>query len=257
MAKGFSFVERSGQERKARMGGSSVFAGKQIFKLPSDGDKGVVRFIADEDGDFIYGARHHEVPREGQAWGDLVPCIAQDEDGNVTDDSCPGCENDLKMKDRFFALVLWKDAPVYKTDDKGKIVKDNLGDPVVIDHKDQMAVWPFGPQLAEALQEIDESYGLGSREFRIKRKGEGLDTEYHIVPADVDGGKTKPDAADKKIIATSDIELGEFIKPPSYEDFEKRISGNFTGGNSGGGSNGTSEPAKKAAKSNPFKRGKG
>lgn len=252
MAKGFSFVKKSGQERKARMGGSSVFAGKAVFKLPNDGDKGVVRFLPDEDGDFIYGARHHEVPREGQPWGDLVPCIAQDEDGNVTDDACPGCENDLKMKDRFFALVLWKDAPVYKTDDKNKIVKDNLGDPVVIGNEDQIAVWPFGPQLAESLEEIDESYELGSREFRIKRKGEKLDTEYHIVPADVDGGKAKPGAADKKLIDKNEIDLSEFIAPPSYEDFERRISGNF----SGGGSSDADAPSKDAAKSNPFKRNK-
>lgn len=254
MAKGFGFVQKSAQERKARMGGSSVFAGKQIFKLPSDGDVGVVRFIPDEDGDFIYGARHHEVPREGQAWGDLVPCIAQDEDGNVTDDACPGCENDLKMKDRFFALVLWKEAPVYKTDDKGKIVKDNLGDPVVIGHEDQIAVWPFGPQLAENLEEIDESYELGSREYRVKRKGEGLETTYQILPADVDGGKTKPSQADKKLMANTDIELIDFIKPPSYEDFERRLSGNFSGG---GGNGSSSKPAQDAAKKNPFKRKKG
>lgn len=258
MARGFSFVQGQKQARAARSGGASAFAGKLLFKL-ADGDVENIRFIADEDGEVVYGAIHHEVPVEGRAWGDNVVCIAQDDEGNQTDDPCPGCESDLKIKDRYYVHVLWKDAPVYKRDkDNGnKIVKDNVGDPVVIGNEDQCAIWPMGPELADELGEIEESYGLASREFRVKRKGEKLDTKYTIVPADPDGGKKKPSASEREIIEESDIDLNDFIKPPSYEDFQSRLEGKSRGGGSSdGGSSGGSEPAKAAAKRNPFARNK-
>jgi hypothetical protein len=255
MAKGFGFVNRAAAEVAARSGGSSLWAGKLIFKLPNDGDTAFVRFVTtDDDGDFVHSAWHHEVPVEGRAWGDQVPCIAQDEDGNRTDDDCPGCEADLPMKFKGYVLVLWRDGPVYKTDDKGKVVKDNTGDPVVLSKKDQIAIWSSGPRLFEALGETDESYhGLGSRDFRVKRKGEGTKTEYFIVPADIDGGKKPMSAADKKLVKECEIDLSEFIKPPSYEAFKARLEGRSFAA-SGNGSGGSSQPATTAAGNNPFKR---
>ena len=259
MARGFKFAQKAREESAARRGSSSMWAGKLIFKLPDDGDTAIVRFL-EQEGEVIWGAWHHEVPVEGRAWGDMVPCIAQDEDGNRTDDYCPGCEADLPMKEKYFVLVLWKDAPVYKTDDKNKIVKDNTGDPVVLSREDQVAVWSSGPRLAENLEEIDESYnGLTSRPFRVKRKGMKTDTTYPIVPADIDGGPKKMTAAEKKIAEAHEIELADFIKPPSAEEFEARLSGRRTGGSGGGGSsNGGSgeSTSSKSATKNPFKRDK-
>lgn len=257
MAKGFKFANKERQERKARQGGASVFAGKQIFKLPGDGDIGDVWFVDDEDGEVIYGVYVHEVPVEGRQWPDLVNCIAQDDEGNDTDDPCPGCERDLKRKVRYFAQVVWLDAPVYKKDDKGKLVKDNTGDLVVLGEEDQVAVWPMGPELEETLEEIEESYGLTSRPFRIKRKGTKLDTEYVVRPVEVDGGKKKMPKDIEALIEESEIDLGEFIKPPSYDEFEQRVEGKFSGNkeDNSGSSNGKSSKASRSAKKkNPFQR---
>jgi hypothetical protein len=254
MARGFGFVDRAVAETKAK-GGNSLWAGKLIFRLPGDGDEAIVRFVPDDDGEFVYGAWHHEVPVEGRAWGDLVPCIAQDEDGNRTEDECPGCEQDLPMKFRGFVKLIWRDGPVYKTDDKGKVVKDNTGDLVVLEHKDQVAVWPAGQQVFENLAEIDAAYsGLDSRDFRIKRKGLKLDTEYVVLPAEIDGGPKKMLKADTKLIADSELDLADFIRPPSLEEFEARLKGEFKSSSNGSGSG--EAAAERATAANPFKRKK-
>jgi hypothetical protein len=262
MAKGFKFANKERQERKARSGGASVFAGKQIFKLPNDGDTGVVWFVPDDEGEVIYGVYVHEVPVEGRQWPDLVNCIAQDEDGNDTDDPCPGCERDLKRKVRYFAQVVWLEGPVYKKDDKGKLVKDNTGDFVVLGEEDQVAVWPMGPELEEALEEIDESYGdgtpgsgLAAGPYRIKRKGTKLETTYRITPADVKNPDQDVPDDIQELMEESEIDLGDFTKPPSYEEFEQRVEGKFTGNkeDNKGSSNGKSSKASRGAKKkNPF-----
>jgi hypothetical protein len=248
MAKGFGFV-KSAAEKSQKSGGNTLWAGRLIFKLPSSGDEAIGRFVEVEDS-FVHAAWHHEVPVEGRSWGDMVPCIAQDEDGERTDDPCPGCEADLPMKFKGYVLLIWRDAPVYKKDNEGKLVKDNEGDLVKTgDTADQIAIWSSGPRLFENLSEIEEAYGgLGSRDFRIKRKGTGTDTKYVILPADIDGGKKAMSKDDKALAADNDISLEEFVKPPSYDDFAQRLGG-------GGGSNGGSgSPEARAASTNPFKR---
>lgn len=249
MAKGFAFANKERQARKERSGGSSVFAGKQIFKLPEDGDIGDVWFVDDEEGEVIYGVWVHEVSVEGRPYPDLVNCIAQDEDGNDTDDPCPGCERDLKRKVRYYAQVVWIDAPVYKKDEKGKLVKDSQGDFVVLGEEDQVAVWPMGPELEENLEEIDESYGLMACPFRIKRKGVKLDTTYKIVPADVKNVEQEMPDEVKELIEEGYIDLSEFVKPPSYEEFEKRIEGKFSGNTEDNKSRGSKATKQKK---NPF-----
>lgn len=252
MAKGFSFVNRAAAETAAR-GGSSLWGGKLIFQLPDDGDTAIVRFVPDEDGEFVFGAWHHEVPVEGRAWGDQVPCIAQDEDGNKTDDYCPGCEHDFKLKFKGYIKLIWRDGPVYKKDEKGKIIKDNAGNKKIVGEEDQVAIWSSGPRLFENLGETDEAYdGLGSRDFRVKRKGQKTDTMYVITPAVVDGGKKKMSAKDIKLVEDAEIDLNEFIRPPSSDEFERRITGDYSGGSNG--SKGDDEPTTSAAANNPFKR---
>lgn len=251
MAKGFGFVNEAAKQTQGS--GSSLWGGKLIFKLPDDGDTANVRFLPDEDGEYVFGAWHHEVPVEGRAWGDQVPCIAQDEDGNRTDDDCPGCEADLKMKFKGYILLIWRDGPVYKKDEQGKVVKDNQGNLKQIGEKDQIAIWSSGPRLFENLGEIHEGYsGLGSRDFKVKRKGKGKDTTYTIVPVNPDGGKKAMSSSDKKLVKENEIDLNEFIRPPSYDDFQARLEGRSTSSSNGNGeSNSDSESA---AASNPFKR---
>lgn len=232
MAKGFGFAGKEREQRKARSSGSSAFAGKLVFKLPDDGDTGDIWFVEDDEGDVVYGTYVHEVPVEGRPYPDLVVCIAQDDEGEDTDDPCPGCEQDLKRKARYFVQVVWLDAPLYKRDENGKVVKDNVGDPVIKGEEDQLAVWPMGPELEEALEELDEEYGSGDESgllvgpFTVKRKGLKLNTTYRIKPMDPKNPEQEmPDEIKELIESDEFIDLGEFTRPPSYEEFESRING--------------------------------
>lgn len=254
MAKGFGFANKTRNERKARSGGSSAFSGKLIFKLPDDGDTGTVSFFPDDDGEIVNGCYVHEVPVEGRPYPDLVTCIAQDDEGNETDDPCPGCEKDLKKKERFFVQVVWYEAPLYKTDENNRPVKDNTGDLVVKGYEDQIAVWPMGPQLEEQLEEIEEEYGLTSTPFVIKRKGQKLKTTYRIKPEDPKNPEQDLDEETEALIEEKAFDMTEFTKPISYEEFEARINGTaFTKEDNEGSKNGK-QKRKKAG--NPFGGGK-
>lgn len=254
MARGFGFANKTRNERKARSGGSSAFTGKQIFKLPDDGDTGDVWFVADEDGEVVYGAYVHEVPVEGRAYPDLVTCINQDEEGNETDDPCPGCEKDLKRKERFFVQVVWLEGPVYKTDENGRPVKNNAGDLVIKGYEDQIAVWPMGPQLEEQLEEIEEEYGLLSTPFTIKRKGQKLKTTYRIKPVDPKNPEQEMDSDTEALIEESAYDMNEFTKAISYDEFEARINGTaFSKEDNSGSGNGK---RKRSKAGNPFGGGK-
>lgn len=258
MAKGFGFANKTRNERKARSGGSSAFSGKLVFKLPDDGDTGTVRFVEDEDGEIVNGCYVHDVPVEGRPYPDMVTCIAQDDEGNDTDDPCPGCEKDLKRKERFFVQVVWYEAPVYKTDENNRPVKDNTGDLVVKGYEDQLAVWPMGPQLEEQLEEIEEEYGLLSTPFVIKRKGQKLKTTYRIKPEDPKNPEQEIDDETQALIEEKAYDMTEFTKPPSFEEFESRINGkafNKDGDDSDNGK--ASKASRRAKKSNPFGGGGG
>lgn len=237
MPRGFEGVRRASADIEARRQSSSG-QGALYFRLKA-GEETVVRFL--EQGDDIFWAMMHEVPVEGRSWGKDVPCLDQEKEGTP----CPGCERDLPLRFKGYINVIWSDAPVFKRDDN-KIVRDSTGDPVVLDHKPQVAVWSSGVRLFEELEEIDRNFkGLTSRRFKVKRKGEGLDTKYHIAPEDVDSGPQKMTAAEKKL-ADDKFDLNEFVKPGSYEDFLKQL-GEVPRGQGGG--NGASAPPK-----NPFMR---
>jgi hypothetical protein len=103
------------------------------------------------------------------------------------------------------------------------MVKDRLGDPVIIGNKPQVAVWGSGIRVFEELYEVDTNYrGLKSRKFKIKRRGSGLDTKYSIAPADVDSG-SQPFTAEEKELAKTKYDLASFIKPPTYEEFQAQL----------------------------------
>ena len=226
------------EARRAAGGG----AGALWFKL-APGEETVVRFLEQND-DLAY-AYMHEVPVEGRQWGRPVPCCDQDQDGTP----CPGCERDMPRKFAGYINVLWDDAPVFKRDENSKMVRDTQGDPVVLGHKPQVAIWSSGIKLFEQLDEINTNYrGLMSRRFKVKRKGSGFDTKYYISPEDVDSGPQEMSASDKELLAQK-YDLNEYIKPRTYEDFLKELEG---GGNRGGGNGGNA--VEQAASANPFIR---
>lgn len=237
MPRGFERVRQASAELEARRT-SGPGAGALWFRLKS-GEEAIVRFL--EQDDDVACCMTHEVPVEGRQWGRDVPCLDQDRDGTP----CPGCERELPRRFKGWINLIWFDAPVFKRDAENKIVKDRLGDPVVIGNKAQVALWSSGIRLFEELDEINANYrGLMSRRFKVKRKGEGLDTKYIIVPANIDSGPEGLSGEEKEL-AEKKYDLNEFIQPGSYEDFLKALG---QGGQSGNG--GSAEPPR----TNPFMR---
>lgn len=192
------------------------------FRLGPD-EETVVRFL--EQGEQIQWAMMHEVPVDGRQWGRDVPCVDQDENGNKTGIPCPGCEADLPRRFKGYVNVIWQDAPIFKRDGAGKLVKDTTGAPVVTGTKPQVAIWSSGIRLFDDLEEIDTNYrGLSSRRFRIKRTGQGFDTKYRVTPENVDSGPQEM-SSDEQTLADGKYDLSEFVKPGTYEDFEKELRG--------------------------------
>lgn len=243
MPRGFEGVRKASEEVEARRGSGGP--GALYFRLKG-GEEAKVRFLEqDED---ISWCMMHEVPVENRSWGKNVPCLDQEKDGTP----CPGCERDMDRRFKGFINLIWFNAPVFKRDNENKIVKDRLGDPVVTGTKPQVAVWNSGIRLFEELDEVNTNYrGLMSRPFRVKRKGEGLDTKYAIAPWDVDEG-AQPMSDEETKLAEGKYDLNQFTAPGTYDEFLKELGEG--GGGRGGGqqNNGGGEQQRK----NPFMRNK-
>jgi hypothetical protein len=227
MPRGFGGVRQASAEIESRRGSGGPNA--LWFRLKA-GDEAVVRFLEqDED---IFWAMMHEVPVDGRSWGRDVPCLNQEGD----DTPCPGCERDLPRRFKGYINLIWNEAPVFKRDDSGKMVKDSTGDPVVVGKKPQIAIWSSGIRLFENLDEINANFkGLKSRRFKVKRKGDGLNTTYSINPEDVDSGPQAFSEAEQKL-EDDKYDLSQFTKPGTYEEFLKELGeGDGSGGNGNGG----------------------
>jgi hypothetical protein len=219
MPKGFSGVKQASAEIESRRSGFSGGGPGALWFRLQNGEEAIVRFL-EQDDDVVY-AWMHEVPVEGRSWGRDVPCLDQDEDGTP----CPGCEHELHRKFKGYVNLIWDNAPVFKRDDNGKMIKDGRNQPIITGHKPQVAIWSSGIRLFDNLGEINDTFkGLRSRRFKAKRKGEGLSTTYVINPEDPDSGPQKF-TADETRLEEKKYSLEDFIRPPSYEDFEKDLSG--------------------------------
>ena len=244
MPRGFDGVRKASADVESKRGAGGP--GALYFRLKS-GEEAIVRFL--EQDEHINWCYMHEVPVENRQWGKNVPCLDQEKDGTP----CPGCERDMDRRFKGFINLVWDNAPVFKRDESKKIVKDRLGDPVIIGQKPQVAVWNSGIRLFEELDEVNTNYkGLMSRKFKVKRKGEGLDTKYHISPADPDSGAT-PMTSEEEKLAAEKYDLNQFTGPGTYEDFLKELG---EGGGSGGGQGGQQNGGGEQKRSNPFMRNK-
>ena len=226
MPRGVEGIRQWSADVEARRNAGGGGAGALWFKLPPD-EETVVRFL-EQDDDLAY-AYMHEIAVEGRQWGRLVPCCDQDLDGTP----CPGCERDLARKFQGYINVIWDDAPIFKREDGGKLIRDTQGDVVVLSRKPQVAIWSSGIKLFEQLDEINTNYrGLMSRRFKVKRRGKGFDTKYFFSPEDTDSGPQEMSEQEKELLGQK-YDLNEYIQPGSYEDFIKDLEGQ----NGGGGSN--------------------
>jgi hypothetical protein len=240
--RGFSGVRQASAEVESRRGSGGP--GALYFRLKA-GEEVIVRFL--EQDDDIFWCMMHEVPVEGRSFGKNVPCLDQEKDGTP----CPGCERDLDRRFKGFINLIWFDAPVFKRDESGKMVKDRLNDPVITGTAPQVAVWNSGIRLFEELDEINANYkGLTSRRFKVKRKGEGLNTKYSITPEDIDAGP-QPMTDEEQKLAANKFDLNTFTKPGSYQDFLKELGEGGGSGGSGHGGGGGEQP-----RTNPFMRNK-
>lgn len=238
MPRGFSGVRQVSADVEARRGSGGLNA--LWFRL-DDGESAVVRFL--EEGDGIFWCHMHEVPVENRSFGRDVGCCNQDDDGTA----CPGCEQGLPRRFKGFINLIWDEAPVFKRDSEGKMIKED-GQATIVGHKPQVAVWGSGIRVFDELDEVDGSFrGLRSRHFKVKRKGVKLSTKYTIKPADPDSGP-QPFTAEEKKLEEGKYDLNQFIKPPSYAEFQKELGGSSGGSRNGGGA---SEPERPR---NPFMR---
>jgi len=221
MPRGFGAIEAAAEkiEEKKNSGGGD-FQKVLYFKLPDDGDTGVVRFL--EQGDEVYSYWYHDFSSidGSQGWKTKVPCLDQDDEGVP----CPGCREDLPRKFQGLINVIWRDAPVFKRDDEDKIVKDKKGNLIVVDNKDQVAVWRGGIELfSKVLKRKDLTYkGLGTRDFEVTREGTKLDTTYSVEPADPDSPAT-PLSDEDKALAEEPYDLESIAGFVSDEDFNTII----------------------------------
>jgi hypothetical protein len=218
-----------------RKGAGSDGSRIQWFKL-NPGESATVRFL--EQGDDVCWAWMHQLqPQGNQKFGDWEVCLNTNNDGTA----CPGCERRLPRKVRGYINLVWRDGPQFekeefkrddgttgirfKRDSENKVIPAGRG-PI-------QAVWNQGVNVFEELDGLDAAYkGLMTRDYRITRKGEGLNTKYQILPLD-------PEAlteADKEMLANK-ADLAPYIMPKSYEDWGKSdptpSEGNSSSGDGG------------------------
>lgn len=204
-------------ETRKNSGGGGNF--RNWFKI-GDRESAVVRFL--EEGQDVKWAWCHEVPVEGRKFGRWVPCRDQDEDGQRSGEACPGCEKEYKRKFQGFINMIWRDAPVFKKNSEGRLEKTQGGDFIKVGEEDQLAMWQAGVMVFEELDGKDVTYkGLTSRDFRITRRGSGMDTKYFIEPADPDAGPKAMTKADKEIAAEK-YDFTEDVNPRPYSEWDKK-----------------------------------
>jgi len=216
MPAGFASAKKAIEERPR--GGSSGGAWwTDKFQL-KDKQEATVRFL--EQGDDVQWCWMMQLPPKGnQRWGDLVPTLDVNNDGAV---DCPFKERiSSNAKMRGFINLIWRDAPVYKRDEKGWIVKDGANQLVIEGTADRVVVWELSQPLLELLGEYDTKMkGLCSRDVQVSRSGTGFDTKYIFFPLD----PTPISDADKKL-ASEKFDLAQFTTPPSHDEALRLLSG--------------------------------
>jgi hypothetical protein len=251
MPEGFDGIRQRSQEFKARQarrdatGGGTLFPDR--FKL-ANGETGIVRFD-----DKVVWFDCHPVMRSGWQYPDHVACLDQKSEGIP----CPGCEAGLpKVFKAWINLVWFDNAPVYQKhadgDKKGWFVRNERGQKIQIGTDTGLVVWNSGIRLFEELDEINANYGLTSRRFKVKRRGEKTETVYSIVPAVIDGGPEELTEQEKALFAAKpDLKL--LYGPTTYQTFWPKDAVN-PNANSSQGQTGSPEPSRPATPGNPFVR---
>ena len=183
------------------------------FQLREAGDWAIVRFMHQGD-EFQWTYCHTLPPENGRPWGNLTPCFAGKE--HEPNASCLLCQRgDLKRSLRGFMPLIWRQAPVFKRDGQGKVMKDQTGKYIVDGHADQVAVWSnINLEISSQLGSKDQAWkGLRSRDAKIQRYGVKPKVGYNIEPADFDAGATLLSEADQALWNSNVPDLTLYLKP--------------------------------------------
>jgi hypothetical protein len=217
--RGFAAVRKASEDITERKNsGSGEFAKELWPGLRNNGSSVVVRFL--EQGDEVQCAWMHEYKKPNQNRSFFVACLDQNDEGNP----CPACEAKAKRVFKGYINVIWRDSPQLKRDAEGKAIKEN-GEYAIDGTKDEVVVWVQGITVFEDLADKDITYrGLSSRDFRVTRRGTGLNTKYVIDPADPDAGATPLSDADVAL-ANEKFDISEHYLKTSAEDLESIFVG--------------------------------
>jgi hypothetical protein len=213
---GFEAVRRASQEITERKNSGGSFGPRELWpNLRNSGDTIQVRFL--EQGEDVKVAWVHEYKKPNVNKSFFTPCLDQSDEGNP----CPGCELGIKRKFQGYINVIQRNSPQLKRGEDGRAVKNETGQYVVESYKDEIGVWVQGITVFEDLADKDITYrGLTTRDFKITRRGSGLNTKYVIEPAvDEDGNaNATPLTADDQELIKEKYDLDkEYLTPLSYE----------------------------------------
>lgn len=247
------------EQRRAEMNGPRA----DYFGL-SGGQVAIVRFL--EQGDEIAYFSAHRIPVPGRQYPQDVPCLDQNDDGTP----CPACQSEHKgIRGRstkgVFNLIwrggpavqqlndeirryneqaaasgqpqypLYDLAPTYKRNEWGSPEKDQSGQKIITGYADGVFLWKASKTVFQQLVGKDQAYrGLMSRDMTIRRQGTTKDdTVYFIEPANVNTGE-QPMTQEDLVLAQGKYDLDAIMKPPTFEEFAKLLSGQPSAMTAGG-----------------------
>lgn len=247
----FNKHQQAAEQRQAEYAGTKA----DYFGL-SGGEIAVVRFL--EQGEEIAFCNYHRVPMPGRQYPQDIACLDQDEVGQP----CPGCQSEHKsVRGRslkgLFNLIwrggpeiqslnqqiqayntqaqqegkplypLYALAPVYKRNEYGAPARDEqTKQKIVTGYADGVFLWKASKTVYQNIVNKDQTVrGLMSRDMTIRRQGSGKDdTVYFIEPMDVNNPGTPMTGGDLTLVAAK-YDLDAIMKPPTFEEFQKLLTG--------------------------------
>lgn len=240
-----------GAAEEAAKAGGGKFAKIDYFQLEKDSSV-VLRFLTDKD-DWFYVKQHPSVPTKNKPaefkgnWPQAMPAVCRHDaafTGIYSD--CYICDTPvmnprdttkpLKAAVRVWALAVEREAVVqegrtvgYKNVMKDVEVRDDKGEPTGKTVK-QVKVVVVNMGMKNFFSGLQGIYGLFGticdRDMMVRRTGEGLDTDYQIIPLDkiathVPGSESweKYDLAVKE----QNLDLNTIIAERASDDYYARF----------------------------------
>jgi hypothetical protein len=208
-------------------------------KLPSVAQ---MRFVGEDIDSVFAWAWSHEMPisgtrKDGSTYSFKVWKTCADPSQENHDD-CPACKAGIPVKQRFWANIIWRDAPLFELNQYGDPSKPYT----IVGNEDRIVVWNTGVSLFGILDELQTEFGsVVNRDVRIKIEFSGEYTRYSLAPRQPDSAPLSD--ADKKLIEgaydlkaisrpSSYNDLADMLgAPPKREDAEEDSARSFTGKN--------------------------